>query len=410
MANPIAFIKRPAHIAVAFVLGLTALAPLAVATQVNAGQPVNRSITIATSAAGATDVQYDVAFTTSTDSNGLALQGIVIEFCSNSPIIGDSCTAPTGFDINEAGLVFSDTIAGGAFAINGATTDANTLVLTRTDATGIADSTALTLTLGAGGGTDGVTNPSTSNATFFARILTYTDNDDDSDGCSGVDDNATCYASTTPRVFIDAGGIALSTAAQIVVTAKVAERLTFCVYTLANCGAGGTNVSLGDTNGILDPAGPFVDKNTKFDISTNASGNAVVVLKGATLTNGTPTITAIGGTAATSNPGNEQYGICLYESAGTGLTIAAPYNNGGTPANCNTQTTQTAGTGATGGAGTALFAFDTTSTTSTTGDLIATKPAGNSSTATIPMIGNVANATEAGIYTTTLTFVATGTY
>jgi hypothetical protein len=374
---------------------------------VNAGQPSTRSITLSTSAASATDVEYAVAFTTA--DGGTALQGIVLEFCSNSPIIGDSCTAPAGFDINEAGLALSDTIAGGAFSID-ASTDANTLILTRTDATSIAASTALTLTLGGAGGTDGVTNPSTTNATFYARILTYQDDDDDGDGCSIADDNATCYASATPRTFIDAGGVALSTAAQIVVTAKVAERLTFCVYTNANCGAGGTGVTLGDTNGILDPSGPFVDKTTKFDISTNASGNAVVVLKGGTLTSGTPTISAIGGTAATSNPGNEQYGICLWQSTGSGLTIAAPYDNSGTPGNCDTQTTQTAGTGSTGGAGTAEFALDTTATTSTSGDLIATKPAGNSSTATMPMIGNIAFATEAGIYTTTLTFVATGTY
>ena len=67
-------------------------------------------------------------------------------------------------------------------------------------------------------------------------------------------------------------------------------------------------------------------------------------------------------------------------------------------------------TGSFGGAGTAQFAFDTTATTATTGDTIASKPAGNTSTATMVFLGNIAFTTEAGIYQTTLTYVATGQY
>jgi hypothetical protein len=394
---------------------VAAAVPAIISGIANAGIPTPRKITLSTSEAAATDVLYDVAFTTA--DGGVPIQGIVVEICDSSPIIGDSsCTTPTGFDFNETGLQFSDTIAGGAFAID-AITDTNTLVLTRTDATSIAASTALTLTLGDADlpTGDGVTNPSTGNHTFYARILTFTDNDDDGNGCSNADDNATCYAAATPRTYIDAGGVALSTANQIVITAKVQERLTFCVYDGANCGAGTTGISLGNTNGVLDPSGPYVDKSAKFDISTNALSGATIVLKGDILKSGTFDITSsalsgMGAAAATayaSNLGNEQFGFCAYQSAAgsSNLAFSAPYNNGA----CNS-TSQTSGGASVGGEGTANFGFDRTAAASANGSTVATKPAGTASTATLTFIGNISNTTEAGIYQTDLTYIATGTY
>jgi hypothetical protein len=223
----------------------------------------------------------------------------------------------------------------------------------------------------------------------------------------------TTNGSSTAGV-IDSGGIALSTAAQITVTAKVQETLSFCVYTNANCGAGGTAVTLGDTNGVLSTAGPFVDKNTKFDIATNAGGAspaATVRFKAPTLTSGANTIDAIGATAVVSNPGNNQFGLCTYRSAGSLLTILPPYNNGASDggAAC-TGTTQTAGTGATGGTNGALFAFETAPAATTFGDDLATINAGASNTGRIAYIGNVSPTQQAGIYTSTFTFVATAVY
>jgi hypothetical protein len=382
------------------ILALTAVAlvPVAFSSVANAGIPGNRSITMETSAPGAVDAIYSVQFDTDSAGGSYNLAGLVIEFCEESPILGDApCTTPTGFTLDDANLVIASQVGVTDWAVDG-NSDANTLILTSTLAPSLAQGTTVSFDLG-DGGTNGVTNPTdvNVNGTFYARIATYTS----AAGAQG-------YLTADPANVAapqDAGGIALSTASELVVTAKVAERLTFCVYTDVNCAAGGTDVSLGDDNGILDPNGPFVDKNAKFDISTNAAGDAVVVIKGDTLANGTPTIDAIGGVATGSNAGNEQFGFCLYESTANGLTPEAPYNNG----NCTT-TTQTAGTAGTGGNGTAQFAFDTTASTSASGDLIATKPAGNTSTAVLAMIGNISNVTEAGIYTTTLTFIATGTY
>lgn len=427
MVKAKSLLSRSTAIMTVATLVATGIVPALVFSTANAGLIKSRSITLSTSQGGATDVTYEVAFTTDADTTS-TIQGIVIDFCDNNPILGDSCTAPTGFDINEAGLAVADTIGGGAFTID-ALTSTNMLVLTRTDATVINPNSTLSLTLGAGGASDGVTNPTAGNHTFYARIFTYADDDDDTDGCSNVDDNATCYTSTTPRTFADAGGAALSTANQLLITSKVQERLDFCLYTDGACdagvekdstGAARTNsVILGDENGVLATGGPYVNVQTHFDISTNASGGAVVVLKGDVLKTGSFDITstvdsgmgAVAGNAYASAANSEQFGLCAFQSSatllptGTDLTFSAPYNS----ANCST-TTQTAGqVGGPGGEGTATFGFNRTAATSN-GSTVATKPAGAPNTAELAFIGNIAPTTEAGIYTTTLTFIATGTY
>lgn len=426
-------LKQPVTLAVAALLLMASTMPLLARQKANAyGLLSGREIRMSSSASGATSAGQDATYLVrATTPANATIGSIAIEFCSNSPIIGDSCTAPAGFDINEAGLSIpagSQTgITDWSVTPNAAST-ANVVVLTRTASNFNAGT--FTLELGSSGGADGITNPSTTNTTFYARILTFLDADDDGNGCSGVDDSAVCYPTTAiSNNSTDAGGIALSTAAQITVTAKVQERLTFCVYTSAvnftDCTAvSGNAVTLGDTNGVLSDQGPFVDKNTKYNVSTNASSGVSIRAKGATLTSGSFTINGMGAaTGNTSTTGSEEFGFCTYRDTGggsAGLTPASPYDH----AQCSA-TTQTAGTGSTGGAGTAEFAFDTSTACGATasaadfgennlgcryGDVIATKTAGAQSTGVIAFIGNIATTTEPGIYTSTLTFIATGIY
>ena len=126
-------------------------------------------------------------------------------------------------------------------------------------------------------------------------------------------------------------------------------------------------------------------------------------------------------TAATpdqSSAGNPQFGFCTWAAAGSqsNLTIAATYsgqNSGtyvGTSSPCGTVVSQTAGTGATGGASTAYFGYNLTAAASTYGDTLATAAPGPFIQGRIAFLGNVSNSIVAGIYTTTLTFIATGTY
>lgn len=419
-------LKRPSALASAALLLVASVVPLLVGNQANAyGLLTSREIRLSTSAASATDVTYLVRVTTPAGPTNIG--GLVIDFCGNSPIIGDgNCTAagtggPAGFDINEAGLALANQTGITDWQIDAAT-DTNTLVLTRTGGAQAFAAGTLTLELGSTGGSDGVTNPSTSNATFYGRILAYT---------TGA--GAQGYAPGSPGAeppLAYAGGVALSTADQITVQSKVQERLTFCVYTgaasYASCAVSATNpVVLGDANGVLDPNAAYVSTATKYNVTTNASNGVTIRAKGGTLTSGAFTIDAAGttpgdGTAESSTVGSEQFGFCNYYDAGsvtTGLTPTAPYAGG-------TGTCSSATQGVNGDGG-AQFAFDLSTACGAVagtatfgennlscayGDAIATKTAGGFSTGVIPFIGNISNTTEPGIYTTTMTFIATGNY
>ena len=406
MVQTKSLLSRTSAIVTVAALVVTAVVPALVMGRASAGLPSARKITMSTSQGGATDVTYTLQFTTDQGGGSSNVNGVVVEFCDSSPIIGDStCTAPTGFNTNFATLSLGSQTGLTGLTVDTTNSTANKVILTGTN-TGVATGTAVTIPLGNGAlsASHYFTNPTAGNHTFYARILTY---------ATGA--AAQGYTTANPSAVaapVDAGGAALSTANQLQITSKVQERLTFCLYTGGSCtadtaGAARTSaISLGNTNGVLDPTGPFVDNSAKFDISTNAVSGATVVLKGDTLKTGSFDITAIGGTKASSNPGNEQFGMCLWQSTGAGLTLSnTTYND----TNCNS-TTQTAGTGSTGGAGTAQFGFNTTNTNSASGETLGSKAAGSTSTATMAFIGNIAYTTEAGIYQTTLTYIATGQY
>ncbi len=389
-------LKRPANLAIAATLLVATALPVVVSQKAHAyGLLGSRSIQLTDSSVSASGVTYKVTFNAATTAT---IKSFAVDFCSNSPIIGQTCSAVAGFNVG------TPTITG--FTINGspqtwtyAKYNSNRTI-SLTDATGVAITAGQTITFDM----TGVTNPS-SLGTFYGRILTYPND-------SGAN-SASDYGGGTIGTPTDAGGIALSTASQITVTSKVQERLNFCVYTGANCGAGGTAVTLGDTNGVLDPAGPYVDRTTKYDVGTNASGNVAIRIKGNTLNTGGFTITG-NATPVASSLGTEQFGFCTYESTAgsSALAVDTAYDGdaaGTNPAAC-TGTTQTAGTGSTGGDNSAAFTFDTSSINTTYGQTFVSKPPGSTSTGTIAFIGNIANTTEAGIYATTLTFIATGTY
>jgi hypothetical protein len=134
----------------------------------------------------------------------------------------------------------------------------------------------------------GVTNPS-GLGTFYARILTY-------DATAGT----TGYTDATPGTHLDDGGVALSTAKQLTVNARVQEQLEFCVGSVnstvnsnatapASCSdaifTGGTNDNTVDL-GVVDSNAPSVspvaaanggdDQNGAVMIRTNAVNGAVV--------------------------------------------------------------------------------------------------------------------------------------
>lgn len=381
-------LRRLAFGALALAVALAATVP-ALSGQASAASVTSRAIKLSTSAVSATSVSHEITFNVATAG---AVQGVVVDYCT-SPLPGTVCTLPTGFSVGAGTTTGS--IAGMTGTWSGTSANSNrTLVLSLgTPGGSAAANAAASFTL-----TTGV-NPS-SVGTFYARILTFA-----TAAAATAQAAANSGDGSSLTGVVDSGGIAMSTAVQITLTAKVQESLTFCVYTGASCGTG-TAVNLGDTNGVLSSAGHFVDVTTRYDIATNAANNAVVRLKGGLPTSGANTIASFGTTAtAPSTAGASQFGLCNYQSTGSGLTPAAPYNH----ASCNT-TTQTAGTGSTGGTGSAQFAFDTAATTSTYGDDLSTKTAGSTSQGTVAFAGFANTTQQAGVYASTYDFIATGTY
>lgn len=183
--------------------------------------------------------------------------------------------------------------------------------------------------------------------------------------------------------FGDAGtaGIPIITNDQVTVTATVNPTLAFA--TSANAIGFGALTTANVRYATSDTLGSnsTVAAHT-ITVSTNATSGYNVYVQGATLTSGANTIAAIGGSATASTPASEQFGLSVAAAGGTG-TATAPYN-------------------------TANFAYAATGTTQSA----VASAAGPSATTTfsITYIANIAAVTKAGSYTTSLTYIAVGSF
>lgn len=343
----------------------------------------SRSIRLSSSANGATNTAHSVGFTTVTDAQTLA--AIVIKYCANNPIIGDTCTAPTGFATNTATLTIGTQTGTTDMAINTTLSTANIVVLTDGTPVSITD-LAINIVLG-NGSTNGMTNPTNSNTTFYARILLFST----APTATQVTDPA------HENTAWDAGGTAMATANVLNVTAKVQETLVFCVYTGLNCGAGGNAIALGDANGVLSDTTVTYTKTANYDLASNALGGVVVRLKGNTLRSGTFSIDPHGeGTG----------GACVADST---LTSVEQFGIRVTAYGTGQQDPLAADDAYDCLAGNHKFTLAETNTTYGQ-DFVRTIGATDKSTSTFELAAKAAGTTEAGIYTTTLQMIATATY
>jgi len=219
---------------------------------------------------------YNVGFTLATTQS---LGSIEVDFCSNSPLIGASCTAPTGFNVLTATISGESGVTD--FTISPAT-PANSLILTRT-ASAITAPLALTYTL------SGVTNPSISGP-YYARIRTFASPD-----ASGS--------------MIDYGGIAYDITQNISITTTVPPYIDICIGTTItdyDCDtATGNYLNLGD----LSPSAPS-SATTQIVMAANAANGYSLWATGTTLTSGNNIIPSIG-SADIARPGVAQFGINL---------------------------------------------------------------------------------------------------
>lgn len=225
----------------------------------------------------------------------------------------------------------------------------------------VASSNAATITftiLGtAGNGT--LTNPST------GEYLITISNDEDND--TVLNDNVTIAV----RIITDD---------QVVVTASVDPSISFSL--------GSNSVNLGTLTSSATGTGSHT-----FSVGTNGAGGFAVTYNGATLTKGSDTILEIGGTPATSSTGVEQFGI-----------------------NLRSNTTPSVGANVTTNSGTCSYASDYGTANEFAYEVSGSIPLANSSSApadceyTVSYIANISSATESGVYSTTITYIATGTF
>lgn len=373
--------RRARHIVAAIgLVSLVAIAPFATAAQVTA-----RSIELSSSTKAATAVTYKINFTVGT---GGAAGAFVVDFCSNTPLVGEACTAPTGFDLS--GATSSNTINDIA---------SNTIVVT--EAITASENVSVTL--------NDIVNP-TDAGPLYARIVTYTDA---TDAAGYTDEDLDIVGAP-----IDEGSVAMSITNGIGVTGDVLETMTFCVSgadtVTAGCASGVTapTLEIGEVSGSVRALSSSALSTAAVytQISTNAVGGAVVSLKSNT--------TGCGGL---SRLGAADFAAgCDIAAAGTSGTIAS----GDAKIGVKTATATSEGTGSgtfqpKGGSsydGTNYrlnyVAGNATGITSTYGDPFLdtnSAPASNKEMA-LTFAASISPSTPAGRYTANYSLIATGTF
>jgi hypothetical protein len=394
-------INRLGYLLTAASLFVAVLLPSLNAHQASAAQINARKLTVSSSAIGT--VTTDIAgnsvaagsggngakarhtFDVTVPGAASAVQSIEFLYCT-TPIPGTTCTAPTGMDASTVATIAGQSgtgLTGFALGTSGNAPTANRIRINRTNATNVSSDTAAQYFFGTGGGTDWIKNP-TSTGTFFVRITTFTDNG---------------YATTR-----DQGSVASSTATQIDVTAKVQEKLKFSVasaYIAPNSTCdnltGSGAVALGDVDGILDSSTQY-DAHSYYRLSTNALNGTIVYYSGDTLKSGTNDINALTSEIATT-AGLEQFGLAndsgdtgKYSFAGgaTGLSQNANYDEGN---------------GVLGSGTPPKFNYAVGSVTTPVA-LASSSSVVICDTGSVRYLGNIATTTPAGIYTTTVTYIA----
>lgn len=270
----------------------------------------NRSVTMLTAQPSATSVNYHVALTA---DSSYSLRTIIIDFCSNSPLAGQTCTAPTGFSVGTptaANLLVNGSTPGGTWTPS-ALNSGRTFEYSGSAGTAVSAGNTISFDI------TSVTNPSTIGS-FYGRIFTYTT-------------AAPAYNTTDTDVFAETGSVALSTASGIGFVFQVPESLQFCVYK-SSCGDTPAVVLGHGANSVLDSS--QIDTDTAlFSISTNALGGAVVNAYGSTPKIPSARLNSIGGgtgTMTTMVAGTEAFGFRLSPTSGTiaaGTCYAGAGNN-----------------------------------------------------------------------------------
>ncbi len=233
------------------------------------------------------------------------LGSIDFEYCDNSPILTETCTAPPGLDVTSANL---DSQSGNeGFSIDAVDTTANKIVISRipSQASALTPSTYVF---------SNIMNPSTPGQTVFVRISSYAS----TNGSGSI---------------IDSGAVAFVIATRFTVGAYVPPFLQLCVgiTVTPNCSSiSGDTVDLGVLSAIHANAG-----QSQFATGTNSPTGYMIYSLGTTMTSGNNIIPALT-FPSSSFPGSGQFGINLRanlsppigeDPVGTGVASPTPNYN-----------------------------------------------------------------------------------
>jgi len=223
-------------------------------------------------------------------------------------------------------------------------------------------------------------------ATIIIKVGTHT-----SVGGTGTKQITNGSAGTTllrvSGTFGDTGAVAMSiiTSSVVAVSAEVLASLSFTVSDntiyFGNLRTGGACFAQGTDPGYVTCPTTTETEAFTLSASTNAATGYTVSVQGTTLTSGANTIDALASNLP-SSPGTEQFGLRIDETGGSGI-VSAPYAASG-------------------------FAYTGTSSTPAT---VATSTTPSSTTTySVRYLANISATTEAGSYTTSHTYVATGNF
>lgn len=321
---------------------ITAMLFVYIPDSVSAAAITGRSVTIGSSVASATTA-YTFNFTVPSST---VIKSASFTACTTA---SGACTPAPGFSASTSTLASQPSNLGDASGWTVDTSTSGALKLKKT-ANVAAPTGNQTVSFA------NVVNPSATNATFYIRMATFSDD-----------------AYTTG---IDTGVVASSTAGQVTVTASVDETLTFTLGT--------TSVALGALTSGTTGTG-----TSTMTVGTNGKTGYTVAYTGNTLTSSEGTIAAMSA-AAGSSQGSNQFGMNLV--ANTTPSIGSAISGSGT------------GTASTGYNTANQFKFNSTDTVATSAGPT------NNNTYTVSYIANVNNLTPAGAYSTDINYTATAKF
>lgn len=311
----------------------------------------SRSVLISNSRpSGITSHQFDFVV-----ASMASVGSIEFEYCENDPFVGAPCSVPPGLSL--AGVSLSAQSGETGFSIYSST--ANRVILTRPSILAIPSAVSYTF--------DNAVNPVENNKVVYVRISTF----------SSID-------ATGPRT--DSGAVAFSTASGIAVDGFVPPYLTLCV---------GVTVDLNcqNSSGSQLDFGEFSSKQTKaltsqFSAATNDPGGYSMFVAGPTMTSGSNIIPALA-VLSPSQTGKSQFGMNL--RANLSPPIGADSNGVGTAV-------PTAG-------------FASSNFYSFNNQIVASSPISTEfNRFTASYIVNISPSQSPGIYSTTLTYIATAAF